>query len=297
MIAQAQSRAWYLLTVAMEFQYFRCSNYFSCFLLSYSTALSVCTDSKILLEFCSVVIGYFSSFQLVFIHVRGGGELGDGWLLKPTEVEKSFDDLVAGVEYLKGKSYGNIIDSNKIAFFGASHGGLVGAVAMNMKRDLFRTVIVLNANMDLVNDLPHKGRIWAKQYGNLSNKSDFECIKRYAPLLHIQQPTKSDDSYPTTLVVASRNDEVVSIANSIKYLAHRREKAENNDFQKDKPTLLKVINNGGHHYETAKKMEIIDAVFVKLQFLAESMELKFDKLYRSKYFKQQNSEKHNGQKK
>lgn len=145
--------------------------------------------------------------------------------------------------------------------------------------------------MDLVNDLPHKGRIWAKQYGNLSNKSDFECIKRYAPLFHIQQPTKSEESYPTTLVVASRNDEVVSITNSMKYLAHRREKAENNDFQKDKPTLLKVINNGGHHYETAKKQEIIDAVFVKLQFLAESMELKFDTIYRSKYFKKQNGEK------
>lgn len=198
---------------------------------------------------------------------------------------------MAGVEHLKGKSYANIIDSNKIAFFGASHGGLVGAVATNMKRDLFRTVIVLNANMDLVNDLPHKGRIWAKQYGNLSNKSDFECIKRYAPLFHIQQPTKSEESYPTTLVVASRNDEVVSITNSMKYLAHRREKAENNDFQKDKPTLLKVINNGGHHYETAKKQEIIDAVFVKLQFLAESMELKFDTIYRSKYFKKQNGEK------
>lgn len=222
------------------------------------------------------------------MHIRGGGELGDGWLLKPTEIEKSFNDLVAGVEYLKGKSYANIIDSNKIAFFGASHGGLVGAVALNMKQDLFRAIIIVNANMDLIHDLPLKGHIWAKQYGNLSNKKDFDCIMRYAPLLHIEQPTKSDESYPTTLVVASRNDEVVSISNSLKYLALRREKAENNEFQSDKPTLLKVIENGGHHLETADKQEIVDTVFVKLEFLAESLELKFDKIYRSQYFKNEN---------
>lgn len=140
--------------------------------------------------------------------------------------------------------------------------------------------------MDLINDLPHKGRIWAKQYGNLNNKDDFECVKRYSPLLHIQQPMKSEETYPSTLIVASKNDEVVSITNSLKYLAHRREKSDNNEFQTDKPTLLKVINSGGHHYETAKKIEIIDAVFVKLQFLAEAMDMKFDKTYRNQHYKQ-----------
>lgn len=137
--------------------------------------------------------------------------------------------------------------------------------------------------MDLISDLPHKGRIWAKQYGNLNNKEDFQCIKKYAPLLHIQQPAKLDESYPSTLIVASRNDEIVSITNSMKYVAHRREKAENNEFQKDKPTLLKIIDSGGHHYETAKKHEIIDVIFVKLQFLAECMEIKVDRMYQRKY--------------
>ncbi|XP_055322565.1 uncharacterized protein LOC129578284 [Sitodiplosis mosellana] len=223
---------------------------------------------------------------VVFIHIRGGGELGDGWLLEPTEAETSFKDLIAGVEYLKAESYSNIIDSNKIAFYGASHGGLTGAVVVNIKRDAFRSVIFLNGNMDLINDLPHKGRIWAKQYGNLNNKEDFECIKRYAPLLHIQRPTKPEESYPITLIVASRNDEIVSITNSLKYLAHRREKAENNEFQRDKPTLLKVLNSGGHHYESAFKTEIIDAIFVKLKFLAESMDINFDTIYQNKPFKQ-----------
>lgn len=176
-----------------------------------------------------------------------------------------------------------MIDSDRIGFFGASHGGLAGAVAINIKRDLFRAVILQNGNMDLINDLPHKGRIWAKQYGNLNNKEDFDCIKQYAPLLHIQQPTTPAESYPTTLVVASKNDEVVSITNSLKYLAHRRAIADDNEFQCDKPVLMKVINSGGHHYETAKKQEIIDAVFVKLQFMAESMKIKFDKKYRSKH--------------
>ncbi|XP_031634996.1 uncharacterized protein LOC116348227 [Contarinia nasturtii] len=222
---------------------------------------------------------------IIIIHSRGGGEIGDEWLLKSTEAEKSFNDLIAGVEYLKSsESYSKIIDSNMIAYYGASHGGLAGAVAVNKKRDLFKTVIFQNANMDLIDDLPSKGRIWAKQYGFLSNKVDFDCIKRYAPLLHIQKPSNSEYCYPTTLMVASVRDETVSIVNSLKYLAHRREKAaEDNEFQKNKPILLKVINSGGHHYETAKKLEIIDAVFVKLQFLSESMDMKFDKKYRKKH--------------
>lgn len=201
-------------------------------------------------------------------------------------METSFKDLVAGVEHLKGESYTGIIDSNRIAFYGASHGGLAGSVVINIKPDLFRAVILQNGNMDLINDLPHKGRIWAKQYGHLNNKEDFECIKRYAPLLHIHDPATSEESYPTTLLVASKNDETVSITNSLKYLAHRREKSTDNDFQKNKPSLLKVINSGGHHYETAKKLEMVDTVFVKLQFLAEAMEIKFEKTYLSDRKKQ-----------
>lgn len=208
--------------------------------------------------------------------------MGDKWRLKPTEVKKSFWDLVYGVEYLKGKSYAHLIDSKKIAFFGASHGGLVGSVAINMKRDLFRSAILLNGNMDLIIDLPQKGRHWVNQYGNLRNKEHFNYLKQYNPLLNIKEPKKPEESYPITLIVASRNDEAVSITNSLKYLAHRREKAENNEFQKNKPTLMKLISSGGHNYRTAARTEYIDTVFAKLKFLAESIELKFDKKYQLK---------------
>lgn len=221
----------------------------------------------------------FIGFESVFLHIRGGGELGDKWHLKPYEADISFADLIAGVEYLKGETYADVIDATKIAFYGTSHGGLVGAVAMNKRQDLFRSAVLLNGNMDIITDLPHKGRNWAKQYGNLSNKDDFDCISRYAPLLHIQESTNSDEAYPTTLLVASRNDEAVSITNSLKYLAHRRAQADQNVFQKDKPTFLKVLNSGGHNYRTAAKSEYIDTVFAKLKFLAEAMELKVDKKY------------------
>lgn len=197
-------------------------------------------------------------------------------MLKPREVETSFNDLIAGVEYLKGESFSDIIDAKRIAFYGAHHGALAGTVAMNKKRSLFRAVVLLNGNMDLISN---HSSAWAKQYGNLSNKDDFICVKRYAPLLHIQQPTKPDESYPITLIVASRNDEVVSLTNSLKYLAQRREKAEYNEFQRDKPTLLKVLNCAGHQYQTASKSEYIDTVFVKLKFLASAMKLRIDKKY------------------
>lgn len=217
----------------------------------------------------------------VIIYIRGGGELGDDWLLKSTEAETSFNDLVVGVEYLKRNAFKDVVDSSKIAFYGASHGGLAGAVAINKRRNLFRAVILQNANLDLIRDLPNKGRIWAKQYGTLNKKEDYENIKRYAPLLHIEEPITHEDAYPTTLLVASRNDNIVSMANSLKYLAKRREIFACNEFHKDKPILLRVINSGGHHYESAEKHEFINTVFVKLQFLAHAMDLKFDEKYRN----------------
>lgn len=194
-------------------------------------------------------------------------------------METSFNDLIVGVEYLKSKTYKNVIDSNKIAFYGISHGGVAGSVVINKRRDLFRAVILQNANVDLINDLPHKGHIWAKQYGNLKNKEDYNHIKRYAPLLNIKRPNTYADAYPTTLIVASRFDAVVDFSNSLKYVALRRA-CGCNEFQKAKPILLKVINSGGHHYESADKNELIDTIFAKLQFLAQVMNLKLDEMYR-----------------
>lgn len=220
----------------------------------------------------------FSLYALVFIHIRGGGELGDEWSLKSSQIEKSFKDLIAGVEYLKGESYSDSIDSNKIAYYGTSHGGLVGAVVMNLRPNLFTAVTFTNGYFDLIIDLLDGDRL--NQYGNINKKRNFDVIKRYAPLLHIQCPTK-DESYPTTLIVASKKDDIVSYSNSLKYLAHRREKAKNTQSQIEKPVLLKIINSGGHNYRTAIRKDFIDAVFVKLRFLAESMELKCDKKYQA----------------
>ncbi|XP_055307556.1 prolyl endopeptidase-like [Sitodiplosis mosellana] len=215
---------------------------------------------------------------VVFIHIRGGGELGDVWSLKSSQIEISFNDLIAGVEYLKGESYTDTIDSNKIAYHGTSHGGLVGAVVMNLRPNLFTAVTLLNGYFDLIIDLLDGDRL--NQYGNINKKRNFDVIKKYAPLLHIQYPTRSE-SYPTTLIVASKKDDVVPMSNSLKYLAHRRENAKKTQAQREKPTLFKVINSGGHNYRTAIRRDFIDAVFVKLKFLAEAMELRCDKVYQT----------------
>lgn len=219
------------------------------------------------------------SFNTVFIHIRGGGELGDVWSLKSLEIQTSFKDLISGIWYLKGESYSKIIDSNKIAFYGTSHGGLVGAAITNISPNLLKAITILNGYFDLINDLLTGDRL--NQYGDINIKDNFKYIKRYAPLLHLYNPTKSEESYPTTLIVASKKDEEVPFEQSLKYLAHRRKVSVDNEFQKNKPTLLKIINSGGHNYRTAIIRDYIDAVFVKLQFLAEAMQLKFDDKYQN----------------
>lgn len=199
--------------------------------------------------------------------------------MKASQIEISFNDLIAGVEYLKGETYADIIDTNKVAFYGTSHGGLVGAVVMNLRPKLFSAVTLLNGYFDLVIDLLDGDRL--NQYGDINKKRNFNVIKRYAPLLHVHQSTDPKESYPITLIVASKKDESVPFANSLKYLAHRRENAKNTQSQRENPILLKVINSGGHNYRTAIRKDFIDAVFVKLQFLAEALELRCDKKYQA----------------
>lgn len=213
------------------------------------------------------------------MHIRGGGELGDVWSLNSLQIQTSFKDLISGIWHLKGETYKNTIDSNKMAFHGVSHGGMVGAAITNISPNLLRAITLLNGYFDLISDLLTGDRL--NQYGDINKKDNFKYIKAYAPLLHIYNPLKSDESYPTTLIVASKNDKEVPYEQSLKYLAHRREVSVNNEFQREKPTLLKIVKSGGHNIRTANIRDYIDAVFVKLQFLSEAMQLKFDEKYQN----------------
>ncbi|HZC36925.1 MAG TPA: S9 family peptidase, partial [Chthoniobacterales bacterium] len=92
-------------------------------------------------EFSSVRLSLVDrGFVFAIAHIRGGGELGrtwyeDGKLLKK---KNTFTDFIRCAEYLLAQKYGS---PHLLAINGGSAGGLLMGSVINMRPDLFKTVI------------------------------------------------------------------------------------------------------------------------------------------------------------
>lgn len=107
----------------------------------------------------------FNGMNIV-ANIRGGGEFGKEWHQDGVLEKKqnSFDDMIAGVEYLHKKKY---TSPDKTILHGLTHGGLLATACANQRPDLFKTVIAEVAVTDMLRY--HKfltGNRWISEYGN-----------------------------------------------------------------------------------------------------------------------------------
>jgi oligopeptidase B len=91
-------------------------------------------------------------FVYAIAHIRGGEELGrtwyeDGKLLKK---KNTFSDFICCAQYLIDQRY---IAPKRVAIMGGSAGGLLMGAVMNMRPDLFTTVIADFPFVDLLNTM------------------------------------------------------------------------------------------------------------------------------------------------
>lgn len=101
-----------------------------------------------------VGLGSFSPFveaggTMVFAHLRGGGEYGiDQWLGGFRETKQhTFDDLYAVVEHLVADG---VAARYRVAVVGASNGGLLAAVALTQRPELFAAAVALVPLTDML---------------------------------------------------------------------------------------------------------------------------------------------------
>lgn len=173
-----------------------------------------------------------------FANIRGGGDKGVKWAKdgKGNKKQNSFDDFIAGAEYLIKNKYTN---SKKLAIMGASNGGLVVAVAAIQRPDLFKVAIPIVAPLDMLRfEKFTVGRFHLDEYGTVTDSLSFNMLKNYSPYHNIQH----DTNYPNMLVITSENDDRVPPFHSYKFVA----KLQNRKSQVN-PILLKVEKNSGHY--------------------------------------------------
>jgi prolyl oligopeptidase len=142
-----------------------------------------------------------------------------------------FDDFIAAAEYLIAEGYTN---SEKLAIFGGSNGGLLVGAVINQRPELFGAAIPAVGVMDMLRF--HKftaGRFWTDDYGSSDNPEEFEALMKYSPYHNIREGAE----YPAIMVTTADTGDRVSF----KYTAALQEAQGGDD-----PVLIRIETRAGH---------------------------------------------------
>ena len=191
--------------------------------------------------------GVFKHFQrprqrhgaVALAHIRGGGEYGQTWYHAGRLLKKknTFTDFIACAEYLLQEKYGS---PKKLAIGGASAGGLLMGAVMNLRPDLFTTVIAGVPFVDVLNTMSDPSLPLTvteyEEWGNPNDPTYFDYIRSYSPYDNVV-----DKPYPNLFVTAGLNDSRVSYWEPAKWVAKQRTLTH-----QDRLLLLKTNLGAGH---------------------------------------------------
>ncbi len=170
-------------------------------------------------------------------HVRGGGEYGEQWRLagKLERKPNSYQDLIACAEQLISRGYTR---RSALALEGASAGGIVAAMSMIARPDLFRVVFNRVGDNNPLR-LAHgaDGPLLASEFGDPATPAGFKALHAIDPTQHVRRGV----DYPAVMLTAAFNDARVAPWQPGKLAAHLQ--AANPDGS---PVILRVDFDGGH---------------------------------------------------
>jgi prolyl oligopeptidase len=151
----------------------------------------------------------------VVANVRGGGEFGPAWheAARGVNRQRSFDDFIAVSEDLIARG---ITEPKRLGLIGGSNGGLLVAVAMIQRPDLYNAVLSEVPLLDMLRytALP-PGASWTAEYGDPENPIERKALEAYSPYHNL----KDGVVYPKPYFVSSTKDDRVNPAHARKMAA------------------------------------------------------------------------------
>jgi oligopeptidase B len=199
-------------------------------------AYGICTDA----DFNSNTISLLDrGFVFAIAHIRGGGELGRSWYEdgKLLNKKNTFSDFIGCAQYLVDQHYAA---PKRVAILGGSAGGLLMGAVMNLRPDLFATVIAVVPFVDLINTMSDPSLPLTvteyEEWGNPEDPKYFDYMASYSPYDNVQEKP-----YPNLLVTAGLNDPRVSYWEPAKWVAKQRTLKHQNRI-----LLLKTYMGAGH---------------------------------------------------
>jgi prolyl oligopeptidase len=202
-------------------------------------------------------------------NMRGGGEYGEEWHKAGTKLQKQnvFDDFIAAAEFLIDEGYTN---SEKLAIFGGSNGGLLVGAVTNQRPELFGAALPAVGVMDMLRF--HKftaGRFWTDDYGSSDNPDEFAALLAYSPYHNIREGTE----YPAILVTTADTDDRVVPGHSFKYAAAIQQAQAG-----DAPVLIRIETRAGHGAGVPTE-KVIEDYADRWSFLVRNLDMRLPEGY------------------
>lgn len=194
-------------------------------------------------------------FVYAIAHVRGGQEMGHQWYVQGKMQAKmnTFEDFIACAEYLIAEKY---TQSSLLSAYGASAGGLLMGAVLNMRPDLFRSVVADVPFVDVVTTMQDDEipltTFEYDEWGNPTQEADYTYMLSYSPYDQV----KAQD-YPHILVIAGYQDSQVQYWEPAKWVAKLRA------YKTDNHTLLlRTYMGAGHGGSSGRYEALRDWAFI-----------------------------------
>jgi oligopeptidase B len=178
-------------------------------------------------------------FAVAIAHVRGGSERGRTWFESGRLLNKrnSFTDFIACGDHLVAERY---CAPEKLCAMGGSAGGLLMGAVINMRPELFSSVVANVPFVDVLTTMldPTIPLTTGEydQWGNPEDKLYYDYIKSYSPYDNVEAK-----AYPNLLVTTGLNDPRVAYWEPAKWVARLRVMKTDNRL-----LLLKTEMGAGH---------------------------------------------------
>jgi prolyl oligopeptidase len=195
---------------------------------------------------------------LAIAHVRGGGELGEGWHLAGKKLTKpnTWRDFIASAQYLIDEKY---TSTPHLGIWSQSAGGILIGRSITERPDLFAAAVDGVPCSDMLRqETGANGPANIPEYGTVKDPDGFKGLYEMAAYDHVVPGTK----YPATLVTAGANDPRVDPWQGAK-MASRLQAANAGP----NPILFRVNYDAGHGITDTVAQQVSDWTDVFTFFL------------------------------
>ncbi len=186
---------------------------------------------------------------LAVAHVRGGGELGEGWHLAGKKLTKpnTWRDFIASAQYLIDNKY---TTTAHLGIWSQSAGGILIGRSITERPDLFAAAVDGVPCSDMLRqETGPNGPANIPEFGTVKTEDGFKGLFEMSSYYHVVPGTK----FPATLVTAGANDPRVDPWQGAK-LSARLEAANAGP----RPILFRVNYDAGHGLTDTVAQQVSD---------------------------------------